>query len=196
MRRIAGVILMISASHPMNIAADDLIIDDFSDAQGTSNLGTRWRLVSDQVMGGVSDGRMTDERVDGRGALCLRGRVSLENNGGFLQLSLDLSRDGLLDASTYAGIRLTVRGDGERYNLHLKTADTTRPWQSYRSSFEAGAEWQDILLPFGTFEPYRIDTPFDRSRLRRLGIVAIGRDFTADLCIADVRFSDARTPKN
>lgn len=47
MHRIAGVILMISVSHPMNIAADDLIIDDFSDTQGISSLGTRWRLVSD-----------------------------------------------------------------------------------------------------------------------------------------------------
>ena len=185
---------MVSVSHPMNVAADDLIIDDFSDTRGISNLATRWRLVSDQVMGGVSDGRMTDERVDGRGALCLRGRVSLENNGGFLQLSLDLSRDGLLDARAYDGIRLTVRGNGERYNLHLKTADTTRPWQSYRSSFTTSSQWQDILLPFGTFEPYRIDVPFDPSRLRRIGIVAIGRDFMADLCVADARFSNARIP--
>ncbi len=90
----------------------------------------------------------SDEQVDGRRARCLRGRVSLENNGGFLQLSLDLSRDGLLDVSAYDGIRLFARGNGERYNLHLKTADTTRPWQSYRSSFETGPEWQDILLPF------------------------------------------------
>ena len=136
----------------------------------------------------------SDEQVDGRRARCLRGCVSLENNGGFLQLSLDLSRDGLLDVSAYDGIRLFARGNGERYNLHLKTADTTRPWQSYRSSFETGPEWQDILLPFDTFEPYRIDAPFDQSRLRRLGIVAIGRDFTADLCVADARFYQTRTP--
>jgi len=183
---------MTLAWHSQNYAADDLIIDNFADDRQISNLGTRWRLVSDQVMGGVSVGRMTGGQIDGRGTLCLRGHVSLENNGGFLQLALDLSRDGLLDASAYAGVRLTVRGNGERYNLHLKTGDTTHPWQSYRSAFETGPQWQNILLPFDGFEPHRIDTPLDRSRLRRLGIVAIGRDFTADLCIADVRFTILR----
>jgi hypothetical protein len=87
-------------------------------------------------MGGVSEGHMTYEQIEGRRALCMRGRIRLENNGGFLQLVLDLSLNGSLDASTYEGARLIVRSNAEPYNLHLETGDTPLPWQSYRHSFE------------------------------------------------------------
>ena len=49
----------------------------------------------------------------------------------------------------------------------------------------ASPEWRDVLLPFADFEPYRIGTPLDASRLVRLGVVAIGRAFHADLCLAE-----------
>ncbi len=172
----------------MSIAAEGLTIDEFANGEDLSALGTRWRVVSDQVMGGISDGRMTYEDIGGRRALCLRGRVSLENSGGFLQLALDLSRYGTLDASPYEGVRLVVRGNAETYNLHLKTEDTRLPWQSYRQSFETGAAWREVRLPLNGFQPHRIDVPIDRRKLRRLGIVAIGRTFTADICIAEIRF--------
>jgi hypothetical protein len=114
--------------------------------------------------------------------------VSLENNGGFVQAALDLSLDGVLDARGFAGIELDVRGNGETYNLHLRTADTRIVWQSYRASFRAGPGWERVRLPFGGFEPYRIDCPLDLSTLRRLGLVAIGREMSADLCVARVTF--------
>lgn len=171
----------------MSIASEGLIIDAFANGDGLSAVGSRWRLVSDQVMGGVSDGRMTYERIEGRRALCMRGRIRLENNGGFLQLALDLSLSGSLDANPYEGVGLIVRGNGERYNFHLKTEDTRLPWQSYRQSFETGSTWREVRLPFNGFEPYRVDVPLDPRRLLRLGIVAIGRAFTADICVAEVR---------
>ena len=180
-RRVPGTV-------DLTIAAKGLTIDELANGEDLSALGTRWRVVSDRVMGGISDGRMTYEDIGGRRSLCLRGRVSLENNGGFLQLALDLSRDGTLDASPYEGVRLVVRGNAEAYNIHLKTEDTGLPWQSYRQSFETGSAWRDVRLPFNSFEPHRIDVPLDRRRLRRLGIVAIGRAFTADICVAEIRF--------
>jgi hypothetical protein len=63
-----------------------------------------------------------------------------------------------------------------------------RPWQSYRQSFVARPEWQTVRLPFAGFEPHRIAAPLDLSTLRRIGIVAIGRAFHADIAIAGVRF--------
>ena len=104
-------------------AADMLLIDGFTDNDGLSALGTPWCLVTDRVMGGVSAGRMSREQIDGRQALCMRGDVSLDNNGGFIQLSLDLNPVGFLDASRYSGIQVVVRGNRAPYNLHLKTAD-------------------------------------------------------------------------
>ena len=88
------------------------------------------------------------------------------------------------DASAYAGIELAVLGNGEDYNLHLCTPDTTLVWQSYRATFDTAPTWQTLRLPFAGFRPHRIDQALDLTRLRRLGIVAIGRPMQADVCIA------------
>jgi hypothetical protein len=166
----------------------DGLIDDFAAADSRSRLGTTWRLVTDQVMGGVSSGRMQHRQVEDRTALCMSGDVSLANNGGFVQLSLDLAASGHLDASGFAGIRLIVRGNGETYNVHLKTAATTMPWQSYRALLATGDNWQEARLPFSEFKPHRLVPALDRTRLKRLGIVAIGREMHADLCVAELGF--------
>lgn len=166
-----------------------MVIDDFSGAGELSALGTSWRGVSDRVMGGVSQAIVDRGVFDGRPALRLSGDVRLENNGGFIQASLALGTDGsTFDASAFTGIRLTVRGNGERYGVHLRTPDNVRPWQSYRAEFVAGAEWQTVDLPFSSFKPHRLETPLDVSRLKRIGLVAIGRAFTAELVVADLRF--------
>ena len=61
----------------------------------------------------------------------MRGDVSLENNGGFVQISLDLAPDGhAVDASAWSGIEFDVFGNGEDYGVHLRTADLSQPWQS------------------------------------------------------------------
>jgi len=169
-------------------AVDELLIDDFADPEGLSRLGTPWRLVTDGVMGGVSAGRLSMEVIDERHALCMHGDVSLENNGGFVQVILDLATQGYLDASSYTGIRMLVRGNGESYNLHLKSADVQRPWQSYRSSFQPDSQWREIRLPFRDFTSHRIGVPLDTTRLSRLGLVAIGRAFAAAVCLAQVAF--------
>jgi hypothetical protein len=165
---------------------DLLIIDDRRTDDYRSALGTSWRLVTDGVMGGVSGGRLTPDTVAGKSCLHLQGDVRLENNGGFVQAALGLTEAGTLDASAYHGILLEVCGNAETYNLHLRTAATRRPWQSYRASFQAPAGWQTVRLPFAGFVAHRIDLPLDTEQLTRIGIVAIGRAFTADLCMAQL----------
>jgi hypothetical protein len=154
------------------------------------NLSTRsgaWEMVSDQVMGGVSDGKLTHEPLQGRVALRLTGTVSTENNGGFLQMARDLGDGTGMDASAFTGLELDVLGNGETYNIHLRTKDVRRPWQSYRTSFTAPATWTKVTLPFANFTPHRITSPLDLKSLRRVGIVAIGKAFQADIAIAGLR---------
>ena len=166
-----------------------LLIDNFSSSDLVSKLGTRWRGVSDQVMGGVSQGQVNHDVILGRNCLRIRGDVRLDNNGGFIQAALDLKKPRVVfDASSYKGIRLTVYGNGEKYSLHLRTPDNTRPWQSYRAHFMAPADWTVVDLPFAEFEPYRTQPPLDISRLIRLGLVAIGREFSADLAVSEIGF--------
>ncbi len=164
-----------------------LTLDDFSRDDLISNLGTPWRGFSDQVMGGISQETLALTEIAGRRCLRLTGDVRLENNGGFIQMALDMAPDGrTFDASSYEGVLLTARGNGERYGAHLRTPACVRPWQSYRASFVAEPEWREIKLPFDRFEPYRLTEVLDIDQLRRLGLVAIGRAFYADLAISAV----------
>lgn len=167
---------------------ESMLIEDPSDAHTASGNGAHWQLITDRVMGGVSRGTMVRETVGGRMAIHMRGEVSLENNGGFVQIALELTRNdlGLLDASAFDGVEIDVFGNGERYAAHLRTAAVTLPWQSYRHGFLAVPSWRRIRLRFADFEPYRISDRLDVRRLRRIGIVAIGRAFTADLALARV----------
>ena len=165
------------------------IIDDLRFDPPLAVTGNGWALISDRVMGGVSDGEMRREVVNGRKAIRMTGSVSLENNGGFLQVALDLGETGsAVDASAWDGIRLDILGNDRVYNLHLRTSDIQRPWESYRQSFRAPSEWTTVFLPFSGFDPHRTQRPFKPSRLRRVGVVAIGREFEADIAIADIRF--------
>jgi hypothetical protein len=174
-------------SEPMQPAAR--VIDDLSGDDLVATIGTRWQLVTDRVMGGVSDGTLVKETVSRRPALRMRGDVSLENIGGFVQMALDLAPDGgVVDASAWTGIELDVIGNDEDYGVHLRTDAVERPWQSYRQSFRAGAAWRTVQLAFADFVPHRIEVPLDVRRLRRIGLVAIGRAFTADLAVGGVRF--------
>jgi hypothetical protein len=164
------------------------LIDDRHSGDLQSGLGTQWRLITDSVMGGVSSGTLGLDQREGRDCLRLQGEVSLQNNGGFIQAALELGPSGVMDASAYAGVELDVYGNGEAYNVHLKTSRVWLPWQHYRAGFMAEPGWHTVRVPFAEFEGYRIGARFDPARLERIGIVAYGRDFKADLCIGRVAF--------
>jgi hypothetical protein len=165
------------------------VIDDLSREFPEAANGARWELLSDRVMGGVSSGSLRREMVRGRNAIRLQGDVSLENNGGFIQMALDLSPDGRsIDGRGFSGLEIEVSGNGEAYGLHLRTEDLLRPWQSYRQTFNADEQWRVIALPFSAFHAHRTDAPLDLAKLRRIGLVAIGRAFRADLAVSAVRF--------
>lgn len=170
------------------VLAKELIIDDRTSGSLGANLGTQWRLVTDQVMGGVSIGDVTLDNYKGKDCLRMRGDVSTDNNGGFVQIALDLTKDEPFDASAYAGIELIVSGNNEHYNVHLRTTDLWLPWQSYRFGFIATPDWQTIRVPFANIEAYRTTTKFHKDKLKRIGLVGIGRDFKADLCVASIKF--------
>jgi Complex I intermediate-associated protein 30 (CIA30) len=167
----------------------DRLLDDFATADLVSRAGTRWEGASDRVMGGISHEVLALEEHAGRFWLRLTGRVRLENDGGFVQMGIDLAPSGgPVDLSAFAGVRLLVRGNGEAYGCHLRTGACRRPWQSYRAAFAAPPKPAVVELPFAGFQPHRVEAPLDPATLRRLSLVAIGRAFDADLAVAEVRF--------
>ena len=160
----------------------------------TRNLLTQdnMRLVTDNVMGGVSRGEVKWSDQDETPCLSLTGDVSTENNGGFIQAAMDIDSNDAENLTLEDGVILKVRGNGENYNVHLRTSNLWLPWQSYRAIFESDENWQTITIPFKKFIPYKTSSQLKPEKIKRVGIVAIGRDFKADVCISELKFYKAK----
>lgn len=164
------------------------IIDDLSREPPQSSIGTNWQIFTDRVMGGRSQGYMARDNIAGRPAIRMRGDVSLESNGGFIQISLDLAPDGeTFDATGWLGFEIDVYGEREEYDFRLRTSELTQPWQSYRHSFAVETNWKTVRISFDRLKPHRTEKPPSIRRLRRLGLVAIGKAFSADLALGGIR---------
>ncbi|MDX1347592.1 MAG: CIA30 family protein [Thiomicrorhabdus chilensis] len=155
---------------------------------GDSASDHSWRFVGDQVMGGLSSGLIDPITIDGVECVCLSGNVSVANNGGFIQMAWDFSEEQAAHAQQFDGLYLDVIGNGEGYNLHLRTSQLWLPWQSFRSGFRAGSGWQRLLFPFSEFQSYRTYARLNVSKLKRIGVVAIGREFEAQVCVRSFGF--------
>lgn len=140
-----------------------------------------WTFLSDQVMGGRSQGGVD---FDGD-AIRLRGRVSTENRGGFLQVRTRLAAPL---PETAAGLIARVRGTPQRYFLHIRTDDTTRPWQFYQAAFDATPEWRDLRVPFSDFAAKggAPEGPPAPGSVRSIALAAYGRDHEADVSLAGI----------
>jgi hypothetical protein len=155
-------------------------------------LAPKWEFVSDNVMGGVSSGSVAEEFIGGHHATVLRGTVSLENNGGFIQMAFDLHEGGTdVDVSAWDGIDMDVYGDGGTYDVRLRTAQLSRPWQSFRADFVGEPYWQKVKIPFSSLVSHRVDADFDPTCLRRIGILAIGRARDACIAVSNIGFYSA-----
>jgi hypothetical protein len=154
------------------------VIDDF-----TMQPETRWRFFTDQVMGGVSTGGIAFAQDDGTPYARMTGRVSTANRGGFIQMQLDLASP---PPEGTTGVRLVVRGNAQRYFVHLRTSGTVLPWQYYQAGFDVTQNWSEVRLPLGSFTASgalmrRLPQP---TSLRSIAVVAFGRDHDAQI---DVR---------
>ena len=167
----------------------EMLIDDFAGKGQRSPLGAKWAFLTDKVMGGVSTGKMTIEEHEGQPTLHMTGAVSLKNNGGFIQTRLALHPRGRdFDARAFRGIQLRVKGNGETYAVHLRTRDTRFAWQYYGATFNTNGEWQNIELPFARFTTRSVPTPLNTMGLRSVAIVAINKEFDADIRVDRIAF--------
>ena len=167
--------------------ANAITIDDFSDPNHLSKLGTNWRLITDRVMGGVSDGERLFGSDECFNYINMKGNVSLENNGGFVQVSLPLT-DGAtkLDATDYSGIRLWIKGNSEEYYIHLKNNKTRLPWQYYSADFTASENWKQVEIPFERFKPQALNDKLAVDSLTRIAIVGAKKAYEIDLNIGPI----------
>jgi hypothetical protein len=147
----------------------------------------RWRFFTDTVMGGVSSGTAAVITEDGHPHVRMSGTVSTANRGGFIQMRMDLPAPP--PEGTH-GVRLMVRGNGERYFVHLRTTASGRPWQFHQAGFDTGPAWAEVRLPFDAFEArggLRDAAPRPET-LTSLAVAAYGRDHDALVELREVGF--------
>ncbi len=161
-----------------------MIIDNL-----TSESNQRWVFFTDRVMGGISTGSLKLVEEKGDKFYNMTGDVSTANNGGFIQFRADL-RSLNLNENNYEGLRLLVRGNGEIYNIHIRTKMTFMPWQYYSVEFKTSPNWNEVIVPFSNFKRSNFYQPrnFKSKDIATLGIVAYGRDYKADIDLAKIEF--------
>lgn len=145
-----------------------------------------WRPVHDRVMGGVSSGSAGWSD----GAARFTGLLSLDNNGGFA--SFRAARE-LPDLSEYDGVRLRVRGDGQVYQLGLRSGGRSRA-VGWRAPFGTDrGEWTTVTLPFSDFAPtwrgrvVRDSGPIDASAFGEVSVViADGQEGPFEIEVASI----------
>jgi peptide methionine sulfoxide reductase msrA/msrB len=168
---------------------DKVLIDDFSSDTPTEQSKSEWVFITDTVMGGISTGKMEIIEYDKRDSLHMKGKISLKNRGGFIQARTNLRPEGKpFDARAFEGIYLQVRGNKEQYSIHLRTKDTRLPWQFYEAEFQTNGSWQEIKVPFKQFKPTSIRKSLDIRYLKTIAIVAIKKEFEADIYIDEIGF--------
>jgi len=107
---------------------------------------TRWRVVVDGVMGGLSSGSV-EQSSDG---MMFEGKLRLENNGGFSQIRTPIEKGSLEYAD---GIEIEVRGDGRTYIFDARVANFRVMAGSFQQTFETvDDEWKTIRLPLAEFK--------------------------------------------
>ena len=134
--------------------------------------GMEWQVVNDGVMGGLSEGKLTQSAT---GTMIFSGMLSLENNGGF---STFRSGDLKLDLSGDLGLLLRVKGDGRTYQARLATDALFRGMEvSFAADFATQkGEWIEVKVPFASFKgSFRgLDLPKEKlepAKVRRISIL-------------------------
>jgi hypothetical protein len=161
---------------------EQTVIEDF-----TMQPETRWRFFTDQVMGGVSTGGVAFAQENGTPFARMTGRVSTANRGGFIQMRLDLASPPLQGTT---GVQLVVRGNAQRYFMHLRTGGTLLPWQYYQAGFDVTENWSAVRLPLDGFTASGAslrNLPRPAS-LTSVAVVAYGRDHDAQIDVREVSF--------
>ncbi|WP_373187801.1 CIA30 family protein [Halopseudomonas sp.] len=145
-----------------------------------------WVAISDQVMGGISSARLQQRDCGGSASTCLTGRTSLENNGGFVQMKLDIGPAHSL--ANFRGLFIELYGVAHEYDLRVKTSQLDKPWQSFRCKLQVAPQWTRFTIPYTHLRAHRTDAALDPSQIRSIAVVAIGEEFDVDVCVRRAGF--------
>ena len=173
--------VFISAIIGKTSIAQDMFKDNFSNNE-------QWRYVADDVMGGVSKGYVEYQIIEEDIIAVLKGNVSTENNGGFIQIRRDLKDINLENANS---VKIVAKGNSQKYYIFLRTTGTILPWQYYASEFTVNENFNEFVLPIKDFEKsgFLLAKKINPKKITSVGIVAFGRDHLAELYVKEIKFT-------
>jgi len=156
----------------------DQLIDVYRARQ---DVPSPWTVISDQVMGGVSSAALQQDDRHGSACTCLAGRTSLENNGGFVQMRLEMESGSA--RADCGGLFIELYGAAHDYNLHVKTNQLDKPWQSFRCTLPVEPQWTRFLVPYAQLHAHRTDAELQPADIKSVAVVAIGTAFEVNVCV-------------
>ncbi|MFD2552471.1 CIA30 family protein [Bizionia sediminis] len=106
---------------------------------------TDWFTLDDVVMGGQSVGSFT---IHPEGYGVFKGKVSLENNGGFSSVRHQFSTK---NTTNFSYFRIVLRGDGKPYQFRVKSDKNNQ--YSYAATFNTQTKWETIDIPYASLLP-------------------------------------------
>ena len=137
---------------------NEVAIYDFtSSGNDAATFPTVWGALNDVVMGGSSEGAGSIVTIpDADGGTCAKlGGVVEGQSGGFVSMRTR-NYERPLDLSAYDGVRLKVRGDGNRFKLIVYDEDDWWGNIAFHAAFDTvEGEWWTVDLPFADFKPVR-----------------------------------------
>ena len=150
-----------------------------------------WQYISDQTMGGVSDGQAILDKDGDMIFARLTGNVSTANNGGFIQIRTNFSFVDLINTNKdLKGVLLNTKGNGETYHIFIRTSEDRSYRDFYSATFTTNDNWEIVDLPFSKFKHRYSNRSLDGNDIRTFGIVAYGRNFYSDVSVSEIRFYD------
>ncbi len=141
-----GVKNLVTAATKYLVAVGEKPIFDFT--KPSEEIKNIWGALDDIVMGGVS---ASSFQIRENTAI-FTGNVSTANSGGFASVRTK-NFSPAINLSGYEGVKLRVKGDGQRYKIFLRTEST---WDGvgYSYSFDTVANtWLDIQILFADLIP-------------------------------------------
>ena len=150
-----------------------------------------WQYISDQTMGGVSNGQAILDKDSDMIFARLTGNVSTANNGGFIQIRTNFSFVDLINTNKdLKGVRLKTKGNGETYHIFIRTSEDRSYRDFYSATFITNENWEIVDLPFSEFKHRYSNKSLDGNDIRTFGIVAYGRNFYSDVSVSEITFYD------
>lgn len=116
---------------------------------GTACADCDWFVVLDGVMGGLSEGTVSETPE----SIVFEGKISLENNGGFASYR---SPYGTYDLSSYKEVHIRYKSTGQNFAFTLNNYR-----RFYKPNFKTelpitNGEWKEVIFPFSSFKKYRL----------------------------------------